>query len=125
MAINWSELIEIADELARATAHEDVSREAYKRSSVNRAYYGAIHLANNVLSSEGIPQPDRKRWHASIIGSFKKSDDKNRIGIGTHLDKLREYRRKADYEPDIENIDWNCTASLRLAKDLERWLAAL
>ena len=125
MAIEWNELITIADELATAKAHADVSEEAYKRSSVNRAYYGAIHLAENVLLNEGSPQPDRNRWHAFIISSFMNSDDKYRIGIGNHLDKLRQYRRKAGYEPDFEKMDWNCTASLRLAKDLEGWLAAL
>ena len=128
MAIDWNELITIAEELGTATANADVSKEAYKRSSINRAYYGAIHLAETVLLSEGIPQSafDQARsWHVFIIRKFKDSGNKNRKGIGRNLDTLRVNRVKADYDQNINNIDWDCTAYLVLAKKLERWLAAL
>jgi len=129
MAIHWRELITIAAELAAATAHTDVSEEAYKRSSVNRAYYGAMHLAEAALLSMGIPQSDfdrqLSRWHVFIIDKFKDSTNKNERDIGVKLDDLRLRRWKADYNQNISDIDWDCRMSLRLAKELEGLLPAL
>lgn len=129
MAIHWRELISIADELATAKAHPDVSNEAYKRSSVNRAYYGAMHLAESVLLSMGIPQSefDKQliRWHTFIIDKFKDSGIENERRIGGKLDELRINRWKADYHQDIDDIDWDCEYSLTLAKKLEDLFPAL
>lgn len=96
MPFDWSGYLSLAADLA--FRGED---EAAARSAISRAYYAALHRANELLASEGILVCPL-RIHFQVRRSFRTSPDPSRALIGIDLDWLRDTRTQADYAADLE-----------------------
>lgn len=101
MPFDWSGHLSLAADLA--SRGED---EAAARSAISRAYYAALHranelLANELLASEGI-LVSPLRIHFQVRRSFRTSSDPSRALIGIDLDWLRDTRTQADYAADLD-----------------------
>ena len=104
MSFDWAEYLALAQELAgRETTPP--TQEARLRSAVSRAYYAAFCKARNHLRDEEASAiPATGEAHRVVWEQFKGSSDRVRKEIGTNGDRLREDRRKADYEDTITNL---------------------
>ncbi|MBI2376904.1 MAG: HEPN domain-containing protein [Deltaproteobacteria bacterium] len=97
MAFEWREFLRLAEDLV---TRKD---EAELRSAVSRAYYAAYHFARRRLPAE-LPKPNATESHASLWRAYLGSTNKAHKAIGVIGDRLREQRRRADYEAHFASL---------------------
>lgn len=79
--------------------------EACLRSAISRAYYAALNTARNLLHDRwGITVPETSEIHSFVPRWFLDEDDMAQKEIGVLLDRLRDRRRKADYNDVITKV---------------------
>lgn len=83
----------LAKELIQKANQNDTFRIAKIRTVINRAYYSAFLLCREYKNTRGT-----KDIHQRVINSLTNSNNQTEKDIGKLLDKLRSYRRTADYE---------------------------
>jgi hypothetical protein len=96
MPFDWSGYLALAADLA---ARDD--DEAAARSAISRAYYAALHRANERLAVEGIAVSPL-RIHFQVRRAFRTSLDPDRAVVGLDLDWLRDRRTQADYAAALD-----------------------
>ena len=85
------------------------------RTSIGRAYYAAFLLSKMKQEARGHSFRDPKKVHQLVINSFK---DDHLSNIASKLDRLRDFRRDADYHMrfTFSNVDGN--KCVRLAENI-------
>ena len=103
MRFDWSEYLNLAQELAATNSDSSDNREAKLRSAISRAYYSTFCLARNYLRDiEQDPTLFRNNRdineHQYVANEFidHPTKMKNMVKIGENLSRLRELRNKAD-----------------------------
>lgn len=110
MSFDWSEFYKLAQELI-GRGNVSASREAKLRSAISRAYFAAHCSARNHLVNVDRDTVDSdNRAHKQVVEKFKSSTDKERIEIGESLNRLRQYRGRADYDDTFGFTDLEKTA---------------
>ena len=118
MTFDWSEYLELAQELAGDGAGSP-NEGAKLRSSVSRAYYAAFCKARNHLRDiDGYQISQHVNVHKHVRDQFKDSSDKSRKKIGTDLDRLRKRRNKADYDDFVNKLPQLAITSLKLSHNI-------
>jgi uncharacterized protein (UPF0332 family) len=125
MRFDWSEYLNLAQELAATNSDSSANREAKLRSAISRAYYSTFCLARNYLrDSEKDLTLFRKNRdineHQYVAEEFinHRSKNKNMVKIGENLSRLRELRNKADYEDTMFNLPTQAKTALKLADNI-------
>ena len=120
MKFDWSEYLNLANELIKI----DID-EAKQRSSISRAYYAAFCMARNYLRDNlGDPKLLKRvsdiNFHQYVAEEFKEIDRKNKkmTEIARDLTLLRTLRNNADYEDTIFSLQKNTQMSLQLAQNI-------
>lgn len=102
MSFNWDEFLTLAEALVR-DPNSPGPEEASLRSAVSRAYYAAFCSARNLARDRReITLTHTGRDHWLVQKHFQDSPHPTRRQIGTSLDRLRDYRRQADYKDDLD-----------------------
>ena len=119
MSFQWPDFLKIASELESQSTIQGQA-EARQRSAVSRAYYAAFCYARNYLrDDEGMSDlPTSGEAHVEVKNRFLSSSDQKTRSIGANLDRIRENRRKADYDDSVTGLVKMCRASLTLADDV-------
>jgi len=126
MSFNWSDYLTLAKSLAKQESDPLLSDEAYKRTAISRAYYAAFHSALNFASSsEGFSPTGRGEDHIRLIRHFQKSTDRPGQSIGANLNRLRDNRRRADYDNIVRKLDKLTRKALRTADNILFTLSSL
>jgi hypothetical protein len=100
----WDEYVVLADDLA---AH---GSEAWQRSAVSRAYYGAFNSARRWVEANVRPI-DHGSAHRQVWLTFKapvRATDATRadwLKVGELGDELRRLRNQADYLDEVPDLD--------------------
>jgi hypothetical protein len=108
---DWSEYLRLAEELG---TRED---DAALRSSISRAYYCVYHLAlkraeaNNFKALKGEPT------HVQLWRVFSENPDPDCRRLGELGARLKENRRRADYDAFYARIADEVPAIINDAKD--------
>ena len=125
MRFDWSEYLNLAQELAATNSESSANREAKLRSAISRAYYSTFCLARNYLRDiEKDPILFRKNRatneHKYVAEAFicHLSKNKNMVKIGENLSRLRDLRNNADYEDTMFNLPTQATTALKLAENI-------
>ena len=125
MRFDWSEYLNLAQELAATNSDSSGNREAKLRSAISRAYYSTFCLARNYLRDiEKDPRLFRKnrdiKEHQYVAEEFiyHPTKKKNMVKIGENLSRLRELRNKADYEDTMFNLQREARNALVLAENI-------
>ena len=125
MRFDWSEYLNLAQELAATNSDSSANREAKLRSAISRAYYATFCLARNYLRDiEKDPRLSRKNRdineHQYVAEEFiyHPTKMKNMVRIGENLSRLRELRNKADYEDTFYNLQREARTALMLAQNI-------
>jgi len=104
MSFDWTEYLNLAQDLAGQKVAPP-TKEAKSRSAISRAYYAAFCKARNHLrDKEGCLIPCTGDAHRIVRDTFKDSPDSRRKKIGVNLNRLREDRRKADYDDSMKSL---------------------
>lgn len=119
MAFDWAGYLTLAKELAAQ------SDEAAQRSAMSRAYYAAYNRARLQLSREGIVVPKQQNSHKELWDIYRNSSDTARQAIGITGDRLREFRRQADYDDFIPHLANYVKVALSNAESLIKALDKL
>ncbi|MEG3841921.1 HEPN domain-containing protein [Microcoleus sp. herbarium14] len=124
MRFDWSEYLNLAQELAATNSDSSANSEAKLRSAISRAYYATFCLARNYLRDiEKDPRLSRNNRdineHQYVAKEFiyHRTRMKNMVKIGENLSKLRELRNKADYQ-DTYNCQNSVKNALMLAQNI-------
>ncbi len=72
--------------------------EAFWRSAVSRAYYGAFHVARQLLEDLGFTVPQGDRAHAYLWLRLSNCGHVLVVEAGRSLNELRRRRNRADYD---------------------------
>ena len=114
MSFNWSEYLDLAQQLA-GKAKISATQESRLRSAISRGYYAAFIQARNYLRDrEGLTIPTRNT-HEYVINQFRNSPDLDRQEIGNTLKRLKINRNQADYEDTFVDLHIIAKESLKLA----------
>jgi hypothetical protein len=88
----WTDFIDLADRL------KESADEAYLRTAVSRAYYGALHVGASYLRKRGHVIPQTADIHSYVpehlSGSGARTAERNAAVV---LGRLRVERGRADY----------------------------
>ncbi len=132
MRFDWSEYLNLAQELAATNSDSSANNEAKLRSAISRAYYSTFCLARNYLRDiEKDPRLSRKNRdineHQYVAEEFiyHPTKIKNIVKIGENLSRLRELRNKADYEDTMFNLQNAVKNALMLAQNISSALNEL
>ena len=68
------------------------------RTAVSRAYYGAFHVARDLLFGLGFQVPDADRAHGYLWLRLSNCGDSQVVTVGMRLQQLRHQRNQADYD---------------------------
>ena len=98
MSFNWAEFLTLADALLR-DPNSPGPEEAALRSAISRAYYAAFCSGRNFARDKEnfVPQGTAED-HKRLSVHFRKNRDRTRKKIATDLNRLRDYRNRADYD---------------------------
>ena len=99
--------------------------EGRLRTAVNRAYYGAFHLAREFLSDCGVVVGIDALAHRNVRWCLANSQDQLIEKAGRLLETLRESRNEADYKLSSTRFVVRSRASneVRLAVEISTLLA--
>jgi len=126
MAFGWGDFIDLAEWLAAnaGTAQLAAYSDAVYRTSISRGYYGAFQLAMALLVQKGEYTPTNQgEDHGAVIRSFQRHQGRPRQQIGAQLDRLRDRRRRADYDLiSFQDPASAARASVQQAKEIRRAL---
>jgi uncharacterized protein (UPF0332 family) len=113
----WGAYLELAERLALEGG------EASKRSAMSRAYYSVFHLARQMITREGETVPERGEAHQFVWTALERQG-KGRRRLGQEGKRLRELRRKADYDDSLAQIDKHLQDALLTARGAANLIAA-
>ena len=104
MLFDWIEFLKLAKKLQDEPNISGSSEAAY-RSAASRAYYAAFQASLEYGKSIGYIPKNTGDDHKSIQRFFSNSTTKDSLKkkISTQLNRLYEYRQKADYFNPIVN----------------------
>ena len=122
MAFDWKSLVEVAKELSRQAAGSS-HPEAFYRSALSRAYFGAYgHAREYAAKFLGFVPRQASEDHGRLRAHLqrkRRSGDADRVGI------LRQLRNEADYESEFPTPpDW-ASAVVKAVSLAERVFASL
>jgi len=121
MSFDWPEYLYLAQELTGPSARSS-TQEAKSRSAASRAYYAAFGKARNFLRAQkNVPIPNTGRAHRLVWQWFEGNSSDEAKQIGVEGNRLKEDRRKTDYDDAIPNLSSLATEALELsARILDR-----
>jgi uncharacterized protein (UPF0332 family) len=100
MSFDWREYLHLARFLA--TVGSGFSQEAVLRSAVSRAYYAAFcHARNFARDRQGFSPTHTPKDHDLVRTHFK---NQGRVDIARHLETLRRWRNRCDYDDTVSNV---------------------
>lgn len=98
MNFDWVEYLDLAKHLAGEVV-TSVTTESKFRASISRAYFAADRTAKNFLRDRDGNRVGPPNEHDKIVNLFAgHPTDRTRRRIGQNLNRLREYRKQADYD---------------------------
>jgi uncharacterized protein (UPF0332 family) len=104
MTFSWADYLIVAEHLMAHSAASGYA-EGCLRSAVSRAYYAALNTTRSLLRDQwGIEVPETSEVHRFVPRWFMDEEDPEQQEIGILLDRLRDRRRKADYEDEITKV---------------------
>ncbi len=110
--------------LAIKLANSD--NEARLRTSVSRAYFGAFHVARQLIEEMGVRLPRDHQAHISVQRCLQQSGDDAVEKAGAKLGSLRSERKDADYA--LENTKYrnknSAAAQIIIARQILEALTA-
>ena len=125
MSFDWSEYLNLANELANQ-ATVPANQEAKLRAAISRSYYAAFINARNYLrDKEGILIPKTGDAHGYVSQQFELNIDPVRRTLGENLVRLRIYRRQADYVDIFPGLVGITQTALKLSEEVIEILSNL
>ena len=118
MSFDWGEYLRLAKELVNKTG------EAELRSAISRAYYSIFRRACKFLKSKNIPITESGKDHQLVPILLKNRPDLPREAhqLGIHLERLRDDRRRADYDDVFPNLEKQARLDMLIAEDCHKIL---
>ncbi|MEO8498262.1 MAG: HEPN domain-containing protein [Planctomycetota bacterium] len=107
--MNADDFLSLAGKLAASTN----AGEATYRSAVSRAYYGAFHLANSLLTELGHSAPRTANVHVFVQHHLNGSGEPSARLAASLLSDLHAARNRADYQ--LQNVSAGTQAVARLS----------
>jgi uncharacterized protein (UPF0332 family) len=105
MTFDWREYLDLADHLYNNCSAFS-SKEACLRAAISRGYYAAFCTARNCARDhDGLSVSNNSKVHGDIRKHYRNSPDRKRQQVGNLLDRLRDYRNKADYDDTMEPLE--------------------
>ena len=126
MSFQWSEYLDVAQELAEQARNAPPElQEARYRASISRAYYAAFGKARDHLRfQKNIQEPrplvsstgERLNIHQYVRETFM--NRRGLEGVGADLNRMRLYRNRVDYDDTnlLQRLPWAAQDTLTRAK---------
>lgn len=117
---DWDEFLELAEEMVNRRGNP-----AAERAAISRAYYAVYHRAKDYYIAQGQPVRFAAEDHRSVAVWFQSASDLGLRKIGTHLARLLQARRVADYEPVFRDLTPKSQEAVTVARTLINALSKL
>jgi uncharacterized protein (UPF0332 family) len=112
---DWLDYLTLARALVAHDQPAGASAESRLRCAASRAYYAVLNRAAGHLRDVGEDLPKDASYHDAVIDHFRECREHEWRRVGDWLEKLRENRRKADYEEQEGNWSKKAEKSLVLS----------
>jgi uncharacterized protein (UPF0332 family) len=125
MAVQPVDILELAKSLL--PMQNEFGKEVAFRSATSRAYYSAFHAASLALPDDLQPSQAARRGklsHQAVINSFTEWGRADRPGrvdavwISRNLLRLKQFRKQADYNIDVDFSHARSQEACQLAEKL-------
>jgi hypothetical protein len=122
--MNWGDYIVLGRGLVRHRS------EAFKRSGVSRAYYGAFNLSRQWLEVNVTPI-DNYKAHEQVWETFRAADgatpetEEMWRAVGALGNSLRRLRNQADYDAAVMGLEGESVRAIGSAERIVRLLREL
>jgi hypothetical protein len=116
LPFDWREYLNLADSLNGVA--RPYTPEATSRTIVSRAYYAAFcHARNYAVANQNFVPQGIAEDHRNLRQHFR---GQNEPTIASHLDLLRDWRNKCDYDNTlpVPHLTMMVGASLRAAREV-------
>lgn len=116
--------MDAADFISLAIRLSNSHNEADLRSAVSRGYYGAFHIAYQLLIDCGLRFPVKDAYaaeiHRKVRYCLSASENPDIVVVGSRLRLLRNQRNQADYDLGSTTLKSRETvaAMVRIARDI-------
>jgi hypothetical protein len=102
MGFDWKGFVDVARHLVTQAKGSD-NPEAFLRSAMSRAYFGAFcHARNYAVNYLQFSKRDDQDDHGRLRAFLQQ---KRRTGDAARLERLRQWRNQADYVDDLSALD--------------------
>lgn len=122
MSFDWLHYYTLAQDLIGIKPSHPVNEEAKLRAAISRAYYAAHWITRNYLKEKYNFVPGKGDEHGGIWRELYKGPPKypeSFIMLGSQLERLYDYRRKADYEANLSvNMVTTAKTALQMANKI-------
>ena len=116
MPFDWTDYLTLAEELRQRTD------EASLRTAISRGYYAAFHQARDYLQEElGVSLSAFGSVHKQLWREYTNRGRTLR-GIGINGDRLNDFRKSADYDADLANIESVVESSFHAANRIFEYM---
>ena len=116
MSFNWTDYHRLAKAL-QSDPESPGPEEASLRSAISRAYYATFCTARNFAETNDSFKPTNTGAdHDLMKCHFQSSKDRVRRRIGNGLERLYDYRGKADYDDIFQGLTQAANLSVSLAE---------
>jgi uncharacterized protein (UPF0332 family) len=115
MHFDWTEYARLSEELSK---RDD---EASQRTAISRLYYSIYHQARDYLREEGIPLSTGDSSHKIVWNGYRNMG-KSCKAVGVNGDRMHDYRRKADYEGEVQDLVELVQSSFIIARNILAYL---
>lgn len=122
MKFDWTEFLALAEEMSGGAPANPPSEEALQRSAISRAYYASFHACLDKLGSR---IPAYKNSHLAVVEYFQHNQSKNYKDVGTRLNRLLLDRRMADYDDEVDRLNWVAAKAVANAREIVDIVAGL
>ena len=117
--MDWLAYFDLAQDLA------EHGQEAHQRSAVSRAYYAMFCSVRDILDgADDYNPPEGGSQHTYVWNALGRAPYQAEY-VGEIGHRLREARRKADYENYIDNLPYLVENAMMDAEELKDTLEAL
>ncbi len=122
MTFDWEHYRYLALQLYGVEGSPTPNEEARFRAAISRAYYSSLLRMRDRLIAERKLDPRETNVHKVIPEILKRDGRDERKRIGNQLERMKRYRKSADYDNEFPDVHRSVRTVLDMAQKISESL---
>lgn len=122
MSFDWEHFRFLALRLYGVEGSPEPDQEAIQRTVIGRAYYAVLLRARDMLIRENRLSRTDRDIHKRVPELLLADSRRDRVRWGNQIARMKEFRKKADYESDFPDVAHQARIVLNMAQNISETL---